>query len=67
MNKLKLLVEMLANKKQGCCFGIDGAWGSGKSFVLEKFAKQLSIIQSEETANDKFLVFHYSLEIYWIK
>ena len=50
---------MLSDKKEGCCFAIDGAWGSGKSFVLEKFEKQLSAIQSEETANDKFIVFHY--------
>ena len=35
INKLQLLVDMLADKKQGCCFGIDGIWGSGKTFVLK--------------------------------
>lgn len=59
INKLTLLVEMLANKKQGCCFGIDGAWGSGKSFVLEMFEAQLKNIQSEETNDNKYFVFHY--------
>lgn len=53
------ICNMLSDKKEGCCFAIDGAWGSGKSFVLEKFEKQISEILSEETANDKFIVFHY--------
>lgn len=59
INKLKLLVEMLANKKQGCCFGIDGAWGSGKSFVLEMLEERLREMQLEETADNKYFVFHY--------
>ena len=44
---------------QGCCFGIDGEWGSGKTFVLEKFEEKLKEIQSEETADNKYYVFHY--------
>ena len=59
INKLKILVEILADKKQGCCFGIDGAWGSGKSFVLEMFEEQLKDIQLEETNDNKYFVFHY--------
>lgn len=59
IDKLIQLVEGFADKKQGCCFGIDGAWGSGKTFVLEKFEEQLRVIQSEETARDKYYVFHY--------
>ena len=53
ISKLILLVEGIVEKKQGCCFGIDGAWGSGKTFVLEKFEEQLKDIQCEETA-DKY-------------
>lgn len=59
IDKLIQLVEGFADKKQGCCFGIDGAWGSGKTFVLEKFEEKLKVIQSEETAEDKYYVFHY--------
>lgn len=57
--KLIQLVEGFADKKQGCCFGIDGAWGSGKTFVLEKFEEKLKEFQLEETAGDKYYVFHY--------
>lgn len=59
ISKLILLVEGIVEKKQGCCFGIDGAWGSGKTFVLEKFEEQLKDIQCEETADNRYYVFHY--------
>ena len=59
IDKLIQLVEGFADKKQGCCFGIDGAWGSGKTFVLEKFEEKLKEFQLEETAGDKYYVFHY--------
>ena len=39
--KLMTLVETLSLKKQGCCFGVNGAWGSGKSFVLERFEEKM--------------------------
>mgnify|MGYP003309428647 CR=1 FL=1 len=59
INFLVSICNKLSNKGKGCCFAIDGAWGSGKSFMLEMLEKKLSTIQSEETADDKFLVFHY--------
>lgn len=59
IDTLLQLVDNFAAKKQGCCFGIDGAWGSGKSFVIEKFEEQLKDVQLEETADNKYFVFHY--------
>lgn len=59
VNKIKSLIEILADKKHGCCFGIDGAWGSGKTFVLEMLEDQLKDILLEETADNKYYVFHY--------
>lgn len=59
INKLQVLVDMLADKKQGCCFGIDGIWGSGKTFVLKMLEEQLKIVQSEQTADNKYYVFNY--------
>ena len=60
VNQLIRLVENISDNKTSMCFAIDGAWGSGKSFVLDMFEKQLSIIQSEETFNDKYLIVHYN-------
>lgn len=59
IDTLLRLVDNFAAKKQGSCFGIDGAWGSGKSFVIERLEKKLKDIQSEETADNKYFVFHY--------
>lgn len=59
IEKLKNLVKIISENKQGCCFGLNGFWGSGKSFVLEKFEEEIKEIQSEETGDTKYFVFHY--------
>ncbi len=59
IKRLKDIMETLSAKRAGCCFGIDGAWGSGKTFVLKELERSLSPVQSEETADDRFYVFHY--------
>lgn len=43
----------LSRKKKGCCFGIDGVWGSGKTFVLERFEKKMK-------EDGQFYVYHYN-------
>ena len=53
------IIRILSEKRRGCCFGIDGAWGSGKTFVLEKLERSISPVQSEETADNQYYVFHY--------
>lgn len=60
IGQLEKIVQTLSEKKRGCCFGIDGAWGSGKTFVLEEFEHRISERQSEETKDDQFYVFHYN-------
>lgn len=59
ITKLVNLTQLMAQSGHGYCFGINGAWGSGKSFLLEKFEKTISQVQSEETADNFFFVFHY--------
>ena len=54
------IVETVSKKKNGCCFSIDGQWGTGKTYILNMFEKQISQIQSEETNTDKYFVFNYN-------
>ena len=54
------VVEQLSENGQGCCFAIEGGWGIGKTFVIEQLEEQLNMIQSENTDNHKYFVFHYN-------
>lgn len=60
IDKVLSILETLSRDKRGISFAIDGDWGSGKTFVLEQLEKQLEPIQSEETANDLYFLFHYN-------
>lgn len=50
----------LSENRQGCCFAVEGGWGIGKTFVVEGIEEQLRAAQSEETAHERFFVFHYN-------
>lgn len=54
------LVNQLSENKRGCCFAIEGSWGIGKTFVLDKVEEKLKAEQSEETNGDRYFVFHYN-------
>ena len=60
VDQLIEIVELLSENKRGCTFTIDGRWGSGKSFVLNMFEKQLSLFQDPAAAGDKYIIFHYN-------
>lgn len=60
VNQLLRLVENISDNQASTCFAINGAWGSGKTFVLDLFQEQLEQIQSEETHTDKFFVIRYN-------
>lgn len=60
VNKLLRLMENLSASKASTCFAINGAWGCGKSFVLNLFQASLEQIQSEETYTDKYFVVRYN-------
>jgi hypothetical protein len=64
ITRLVDLVNVLSQNKRGCTFAIDGIWGSGKSFVIDAFEKEISIVQDETTTDNKYLVFHYNCWMY---
>ena len=53
------IVEKLSEKQKSCTFAVNGKWGCGKSFVMDMFEEKIKTQQNEETANDKYLLFHY--------
>lgn len=59
VDRLMTVIESFSEKKTNTSFAINGVWGSGKSFVLNILEETLSMIQSESTASDRYLVFYY--------
>ena len=60
IDKLVTLTENISSNKVSTSFAINGAWGCGKSFVLDMYEERLNQIQSEETATDKYFVIRYN-------
>lgn len=59
VEQLITLVENISANKSSASFAINGAWGCGKSFVLDMFQERLEEIQSEETYINKYFVIRY--------
>lgn len=59
VHQLLRLTENISANKSSTCFAINGAWGCGKTFILDMFQEQLEQIQSEETAQEKYFVIRY--------
>lgn len=60
VNDLVTLTERLSENKTSTSFAINGAWGSGKSFVLDMYEEQLGLMPSEKTALDKYFIIRYN-------
>ena len=54
------VTETIASNQKNVCYALNGAWGVGKSFVLELFEQYVKNEQSEETASNKYFLFHYN-------
>ncbi len=60
IKKIKKLLLLLSNRKKGCTFAINGGWGYGKSYILEKLENELRVIVNDRTGDDRYFVFHYN-------
>lgn len=50
----------LSEKRQASCYAINGAWGVGKSFVLDRLITQANDIGVEGEELPRFLIFRYN-------
>lgn len=60
VDTLVKVVQQLAASHKGCTFAINGKWGCGKTFVLDRFEEQISIFQDPNAAGDRYYVLRYN-------
>lgn len=60
IDDIEQILVLLSEQKQGRVFALDGKWGYGKTYILERLEKELEVLQNEETQDDRFYVFHYN-------
>ena len=56
IDQLIQVINTISDNQIYCTFALNGAWGTGKTFVLKRLIKQLLDYQDGE----KFFVFHYN-------
>ena len=54
------IVQSASKNQAYCPFAIEGAWGVGKTFILEGLEKKLEIEINEDTFDNRYFVFHYN-------
>ena len=54
------IVQSASKNKAYCPFALEGAWGVGKTFVLEELEEKLEIEVNEDTFDNRYFVFHYN-------
>jgi len=56
VNQVMSIMDIVSTAKGSCTLAIDGKWGSGKTFVLDKLEYKLK----REQDGNRYLVFHYN-------
>ena len=54
------MLKSLSEHKSSTCFALNGAWGSGKSFVLDMLEEKLQDVQRGNTTSRRFFVIRYN-------
>ncbi len=56
IDRIMQLLSIISDNRSSCTFALSGAWGIGKTFILNRLTKMLLDYQDGE----KYLVFHYN-------
>lgn len=60
VDKVSQFIECLSENWGNSTFAIEGGWGTGKTYVLEMLKERLNPVVSEETYNERYLIFDYN-------
>lgn len=55
VDRIMKILQVISENKSSCTFALNGAWGTGKTFVLNMLMNQLW-----DSYSEKFIVFHYN-------
>lgn len=59
-DRIRQIIEYYAEKKQSVSFSIQGTWGSGKSWIINKVYNELYDIQDFDNCGSKYCIFTYN-------
>ena len=58
---LMRIAESLSIHKKNACYALDGKWGIGKTFVLDRLEEQLKTVSTApDSVDSRFLIFRYN-------
>lgn len=60
IDQMLLVAETLSKNKKNVCYALNGSWGVGKSFVLDMFEKQASLVGQDGTVLPRYLILRYN-------
>lgn len=60
ISELFRIVQSASINRAFCSFAIEGTWGVGKTFILERLEEKLELEQNEEAKDNRYFVFHYN-------
>lgn len=60
VDKMITVTKIQSNNRKNICYAVDGRWGIGKSYVLEMYKERLKEIRSEDTGENRYIIFQYN-------
>lgn len=60
VDKMITVTEIQSKNRKNICYAVDGRWGIGKSYILEMYKERLREIRSEDTGENRYIIFQYN-------